>query len=114
MGTEVNVATVRRLVGENQRIIYEDIRGYLGIGRSQIKKILRHLKVSKPSWVWCKKMLLKYNHGCSNAVYDIVTGDETCIYCYIQERKQQSSVWVFEGDIKPIKLRQTRSVGKKL
>lgn len=42
-------------------------------------------------------MLLKFNHGCWNAIYDIVTGDGTCIYCYIPKRKQQSSAWVIEG-----------------
>ncbi|GBP48483.1 hypothetical protein EVAR_16152_1 [Eumeta japonica] len=55
----------------------------------------------------------EYDHERSSAVYDIVTGDETWIYCYMPERKQQSSVWVFEGDSKPTKLRQARSVGKK-
>ncbi|GBP48473.1 hypothetical protein EVAR_16142_1 [Eumeta japonica] len=41
-------------------------------------------------------------------------GDETWIYCYMSARKQQSSVWVFEDDSKPTKLRQARSVGKKM
>ncbi|GBP48480.1 hypothetical protein EVAR_16149_1 [Eumeta japonica] len=60
-----------------------------------------------------EKKKLKYDHGLSSAVYDIVIGDETWMYCYIPERKQQSSVWVFEGDSKPTKLKQARSVGKK-
>ncbi|GBP42038.1 Mariner Mos1 transposase [Eumeta japonica] len=98
---------------------------------SQIQKILHeHLKVKKKlccRWIpyeltsehkrtrvdWCKKMLLKYDYGRSNATYDIVTGDETWIYGYMPERKQQSSVLVFEDDSKPTKLRQARSVGKK-
>ncbi|GBP94927.1 hypothetical protein EVAR_71248_1 [Eumeta japonica] len=42
----------------------------------------------------------------------LLSGDETWIYCYMPERKQQSSVWVYEGDSKPTKLRQARSVGK--
>lgn len=129
--TEENVATVRLLIEENRRITYEEIRGHLGIGMSQIHKILHlHIKVRKlcSRWIphkltpeqkharveWCKKMLLKYDHGLSNAVYDIVTGDETWIYSYIPERKQQSYVWVFEGEDKPTKIRQARSVGKKM
>ncbi|GBP48918.1 hypothetical protein EVAR_96899_1 [Eumeta japonica] len=39
--------------------------------------------------------------------------DKTWIYCYMPERKQQCSKWVFEGDRKLTKLRQARSIGKK-
>ncbi|GBP48631.1 hypothetical protein EVAR_28017_1 [Eumeta japonica] len=52
-----------------------------------------------------------YDHGRSNAVYDIVTEDETWLYCYMLERKQQPSVWVFEGHSKPTKSRQAKIVG---
>ncbi|GBP26568.1 hypothetical protein EVAR_86071_1 [Eumeta japonica] len=41
-------------------------------------------------------------------------GDETRIYCYMPERKQQPSVWVFEGDSKRTKLRQARSIANTL
>ncbi|GBP72328.1 Nucleic-acid-binding protein from transposon X-element [Eumeta japonica] len=37
-------------------------------------------------------------------------GDETWICCCMLERKQQSSVWVFEGENNPTKLKQARSV----
>ncbi|GBP00697.1 hypothetical protein EVAR_70783_1 [Eumeta japonica] len=63
-----------------------------------------------PSWL----LLLKYDYGRSNAVYDIATEDKTWIYCNMLERTQQSSVWVFEGDSKTTKLRQARSVGKNM
>lgn len=92
--TEENVAAIRRLIEENRRITYDEIRGQLGIGMSQIQKILQeYLKVRKLCcrWIpheltstqkqarvdWCQEMLRKYNHGRSNAVYNIVTGDET-------------------------------------
>ncbi|GBP73330.1 hypothetical protein EVAR_52856_1 [Eumeta japonica] len=35
-------------------------------------------------------------------------------YCYMPERKQRSSVWAFENDSKPTKLRQGRSGDKKM
>ena len=41
-------------------------------------------------------MLGKYNSGASKDVYKIVTGDESWIYAYESETKQQSTVWVFE------------------
>ncbi|GBP49264.1 hypothetical protein EVAR_102207_1 [Eumeta japonica] len=53
--------------------------------------------INGPELCWSKKMLLKYDHGSSNSVYDIVTEDEIWIYCYMLERMRQSSVWVFEA-----------------
>lgn len=129
--TEENVAAVRRLIEENRRITYDEIRGQLGIGMSQIQKILHeNLKVRKLCcrWIpheltsgqkrarvdWCQEMLRKYKNGCSNGVYNIVTGDETWIYCYDPEKKQQSSEWVFEGDSRPTKIQQAKSVAKQM
>lgn len=129
--TKEKVATIRHLIEENQRITYEEIRRQLGIGMSQIEKILHeHLRVRKICcrWipreltteqkrtrvVWCQDMILKFNHGCSNAVYNIVIDDESWVYCYEPERKQQSCEWVFERENIPTKFRQKKSVGKQM
>ncbi|GBP49092.1 hypothetical protein EVAR_26800_1 [Eumeta japonica] len=40
---------------------------------------------------WCKKIIKKYNHGTSKPVYNIDTGDESCIYACNPETKQQST-----------------------
>ena len=40
-------------------------------------------------------MLQKYDRGGSEHVYVIVTGDESWVYAYEQESKQQSTVLLF-------------------
>ena len=61
---------------------------------------------------WSKEMLKKFNRGRSNLVYNIVTGDETSIYSYEPESKQQSTVWVFQNEPKPTKVVRSRSAAK--
>ena len=58
---------------------------------------------------WSKEMLEKYDRGASNNVYKIVTGDESGIYAYEPETKQQSIVWSFEGKPNPMKVIRGRS-----
>ncbi|GBP61170.1 hypothetical protein EVAR_28378_1 [Eumeta japonica] len=40
---------------------------------------------------WCNVMLTIFKERASNLVWDIVIGDETCIYCYDPKTKQQST-----------------------
>lgn len=47
-------------------------------------------------------------------MYDIVTGDESWIYCYEPESKRQSAQWVFKDEEKPTKVRRGRNSGKKM
>ena len=54
----------------------------------------------------------KFNRGRSSLVYNIVTGDETWIYSYEPESKQQSTVWVFQNEPKPTKVVRSRSAAK--
>ena len=63
---------------------------------------------------WSKEMLQKYNRGASKHVYDIVTGDESWIYVYELESKQQSTVWVFPDEPNPTKVARTRSTSKQM
>ena len=46
-------------------------------------------------------MLEKYDGVASKDVYKIVTGDESWLYTYEAETKQQSTVWVFEDEPNP-------------
>ena len=59
-------------------------------------------------------MLKKFNRDRSNLVYNIVTGDETWIYSYEPESKQQSTVWVFQNELKPTKVVRSRSAAKQI
>ncbi|GBP61817.1 hypothetical protein EVAR_97259_1 [Eumeta japonica] len=49
----------------------------------------------------------KYNHGGSKAVRDIDTGDESWIYAYDPETRQQSTLWVFQDEPNPTKASAT-------
>lgn len=59
-------------------------------------------------------MLKKFDRGRSKSVYNIVTGDETWIYSYEPESKQQSTVWVFDDEPNPTKVVRSRSTSKKM
>ncbi|GFU20219.1 hypothetical protein NPIL_557581 [Nephila pilipes] len=59
-------------------------------------------------------MLEKYIQGTSKAVYNIYTGDESWIYAYEPETKQQSTVWVFQDEAKPTKVVRGRSTSKQM
>ena len=59
-------------------------------------------------------MLDKFDGGRSNLVSNIITGDETWIYRYDPETKQQSTVWVFDDEEPPTKVVKSRSVGKQM
>ncbi|GBP51604.1 hypothetical protein EVAR_42788_1 [Eumeta japonica] len=50
----------------------------------------------------------KFKKGASKLVWDIVTGDETWIYCYDPKIKQQSIVWVYRDEPKPTKVAHER------
>lgn len=127
--TEDNISVVRRMIETDPRVTYQQIRTSLGIGMSQVHKILHeHLAVRKlcARWIphylteaqklrrvdWCREMIKKFNGGDSNAVFDILTGDESWIYCYDPETKRQSAQWVFPSEDLPTKLKRGRSVGK--
>ena len=59
--------------------------------------------------VWSKEMLHASKH-----VYDIVTGDESWIYTYELERKQQSTIWVFQEEPNATKVVRARSTSKQM
>ena len=59
-------------------------------------------------------MIEKYNSGTSKSVYNIYTGDESWIYCYEPETKQQSTVWVFQSEPNPTKVVRGRSTSKQM
>ncbi|KAJ0171150.1 hypothetical protein K1T71_013349 [Dendrolimus kikuchii] len=113
------------------RVTYQQIRTSLGIGMTQVHKILhKHLAVRKlcARWIphylteaqklrrvdWCREMIQRFNGGDSKAVFDILTGDESWIYCYDPETKRQSAQWVFPSEELPTKLKRDRSVGKSM
>lgn len=125
------IASVQRMVEADRRVTYKEIEASLGIHSPAINKILHdHIGVRKLTsrWVphllkpeqkqvrvdWCIQMLQKYGDGTSKAVSDIVTCDETWVYCYEPERKCQSQVWAFPDETPPTKVVRGRSTGKRM
>ena len=114
---------------EDRRITIRELQQALHISNGTLHSIiLDHLGMRKVSARWvphdlkphhmiarvefCEFMLSKFDRGSSELVSNILTGDETWIYFYDPETKQQSKQWITdEGDI-PVKFRQERSVGK--
>lgn len=126
-----NIDAVRELIKEDRHVTYREIEASLGISPPAIHTILHdHLAVKKicSRWIphnltnaekkarvdWCKKMIKKYNSGASNEVNKIVTGDESWIYAYEPETKQQSTVWIFQDEPNPTKVVRTRSTKKQM
>ncbi|KAI6658414.1 Transposase [Oopsacas minuta] len=58
-------------------------------------------------------MLLKYSKKDSRRWSEVITGDETWIYYYDIQSKQQSSKWIFEDEQPDTIPKQTRAVGKR-
>ncbi|KAG5329309.1 SETMR methyltransferase, partial [Acromyrmex charruanus] len=102
-----NVDVVREMIERDRHMTYRKIQAFLGIDMKAIYTILHdHLSVRKlcTRWIlhnlteaqkharvkWSKEMLKKFNRDRSNLVYNIVTEDETWIYSYEPESKQQS------------------------
>lgn len=129
--TQENIDAVQKLIEEDRHVTYQEIQTSLGIGGSQVHKILHEeLWVRKliSRWVphnlseeqkaarvtWCKANLERFNGGASNHVFDIVSGDETWIYSYEPDSKTQSTVWTFVNELKPTKVTRSRSVSKKM
>ena len=101
------------MIERDRHITYREIQASLGIDMKVIHTILHdHLSVRKlcSRWIlhnlteaqkqarvkWSKEMLkTAFNRGQSNLVYNIVTEDDTWIYSYETESKQQSTVWIF-------------------
>ena len=76
--------------------------------------IIRNLSIAqKGAGIdWSQEMLQKYDRGASKHVYDIVSGDESWIYAYEPESKQQSTV--FQDEPNPTKVARARSTFKQM
>lgn len=129
--TQENINAVQRLIEEDRHVTYREIQAFLGIGMSQIRTILHDELWARKlvsRWIphllkdeqkaarvtWCRTTLNRFNGGSSNAVFSIGSGDESWIYSYEPESKQQSTVWAFQDDEKPTKVVRTRSTSKKM
>lgn len=129
--TEDNVELVRGMIQVDPRVTYAMIEKSLDIHPPQVHRILHEfLGVRKRTarWVprqlteeqkaarveWCIFMKEKFRNGSARELDNVITGDETWVYQFEPEKKQQSQVWMFPGDQLPVKSRRTRSCGKQM
>lgn len=123
------VDAVKTLMDEDRRITVREIQQTLRISNGTVNTIVHeYLGMRKVSARWvphqlkphhmsarvefCEFMLQKFDHGSSELVANILTGDETWIYFYDPETKEQSKQWITDEEDIPVKFRQERSVGK--
>lgn len=128
---EENVEAIRGILSVDSRVTIEYLSDQLGISTGSVHNILHDkLKMRRISarWVphllsqdqknrrvtWCEEMLFRYQHGESRQLRNLITGDETWVYCYDPESKQQSSQWTVKGQPPPTKVVKSRSVVKKM
>ena len=129
--TETIVAAVLRMIEEDSRVRVLQIAESVGISSRSVSNILHDvLGLSKVSatWVphmltdeqkckrvqWCRKMIEKFDRGRSIAVREIVSGDETWIYSFDPETKQQSQQWTPVGQKPPQKFACCRTIAKQM
>lgn len=118
--TQSLVARIEHVIRENRRVTYRQIQELLHVSSGTINIVLsEHLRVRKICcrWVphsitdaqmqqrvdWCRMMREKFHNGDPRSVTNIYTGDETWLYAYDPETKQQSKQWVFGGEDRPEK-----------
>lgn len=124
-----NVDSVRSLVEEDGRLTVDEIAQTLEISVGSAHSILHEdLGLSKLSARWVPKALRpdQLNLRCELSTViltkieanedsffgRILTGDETWVYQYDPETKQQSKQWLPRGSAGPIKFKSERSVNK--
>lgn len=129
--TEDNVAAVRTIVAEDARVTVAQLEVAIGISSGSIRTILHdklHLRKVCARWVphqlteeqkaarvtWCRTMLERFDAGQSRGAWEILSGDETWIYSFDPETKQQSAQWVSSDSAPPQKFRRERSVAKQM
>jgi histone-lysine N-methyltransferase SETMAR len=129
--TRRNVERIDQLIKDRRNATYHDMQRTCGIGAAATNRILhQRLGVRKLAsrWIphslsdeqkkqrvkWCRFMLKTFEEGRSKRVAEIVTGDETWIYSYDPETKQQSTVWVFGSERPPTKVVRDKSTSKKM
>ena len=116
---------MRQLILEDRHVTYREIETTLGISG-----LHEHLIVKKicSRWIphnlsiaqkearvdWSKEVLQKYDRGALKHVYDIVTADESWIYAYEPESKQQSTLWVLQDKPNPTEVARIPSTSKKM
>ena len=120
--TPENVSRAESLIKKDPKMAYTEIQDIMKISSGSLTRILHDCLGARKRyafWVshnlseeqkrgrvdWCTHMLRKCDGGRSPRVWVIVAGDETWVYQYDLETKQQSEVWVFPDENPPVKFK---------
>ena len=124
-----NVSCIESLIKKNPKMTYAEIQDVMKISLGNLTRIFHdclrarkccargvphNLSGERGRVDWCIHMLRKFDRGRSPRVWDIITRDETWVYQYDPETKQQSEVWVFSDENPPVKLKRNRSASKQM
>ncbi|XP_048243687.1 histone-lysine N-methyltransferase SETMAR-like [Haliotis rufescens] len=124
-----NIDTVHTLVMENRRITLHELEETTGLSYGSIHNIIHgKLHMSKVCARWVPRMLTddmklsrvtisgalltRYNANPDDFHFRIVTSDETWVYHYDPESKQESMKWKHATSPKTKKFKATRSTKK--
>ncbi|MEE2373769.1 transposase [Klebsiella pneumoniae] len=124
-----NIAAVKKMVEEDNRITYAMIESKLKIGSSQVRSILHehlHLKKVVSRFVphhltdfqkaervrICQQTLDILNAGGHQIISKIVTGDETYIPFFDIPTRQESRIWIHEDEETPTMMKKQRAMKK--
>jgi len=123
--TPENIAKVREAILADRRQTIHDVCEIVGLSYGTAQRILadnlnmRRISVrfvprllsddQKALRVSVCRELKQQARGDSNFISNIITGDETWVYGYDPETKQQSSQWKSPSSPRPIKVRQVRT-----
>ena len=124
--TPENVSRVEPLMKRDPKMAYAEMQDIMKTSSGGLTRIIHDshgIRKRCARWVlynlceeqkwsrvdWCTHMLRKIHGGMSPRVSVIVTGDETWVYQYDPENKQQLEVWVFPDENPPVRFKRNRS-----
>ncbi|KAI6648129.1 Histone-lysine N-methyltransferase SETMAR-like [Oopsacas minuta] len=127
VATDENIIKVEELVREDRQItirqlvhdacIIGNIRNILHqhLVRKVCSKLVPHLLTLEQKnrrIQFCRSMLLKYSKADSRRHSEVITSDETWVYFYDMQTKQQSSKWIFEEEVPDTIPKRFMAVGR--
>lgn len=129
--TQVNVASIRSLVNEENRLTIDEMTSLSGLSHGTIHTILHDflgLRKICARWVphvltsaqkalrveTASSLLRKFRAWGENSLHDIATGDETWMHLFEPPRKAQNMAWVGTSDSRPTVAKRERSSVKVL
>ena len=124
--SERDIEVVKTAIGEDARYTVEEIGDLYGINSSALFYILKevlklrkvcarwipHLLTSEQKGVRLEKatqLLAKYNNADSMRLREIITGDETCLYFFEPDCKENNKVWVCQNGESPQIVRRNKT-----